>query len=81
MWLMDERQKVSALETAVQLTQHRIKEISIELQHIQEDLTRRKDALVTLEARVQRMEQIPSIQARRKVPVTTVEPSSAPLQT
>ena len=77
MWLMEERQKLETLGAAVKQMAEQIAALQASLVEIDKRLVMRKDQQVVLEARVDRIERSPSIQARRVIPSANLS-SSAP---
>ena len=64
MWLMDERQKVADLAVVVKRQREDLAALWLRLVEISAQLQRRRDEQIVLEARVDRLEQPPSVQAR-----------------
>ena len=71
MWLMEERQKLVDLTMAVRLLGRQLEELQLNYTHIQQELARRKDQQIVLEARLDRVEHGRKIAT--KVPVTSPE--------
>ena len=71
MWLMDERQKLMDLTTAVSLLAAKLEELKLHLSQVQQALDRRKAQQIVLEARLDRVEHGRKIAS--KVPVASTQ--------
>ena len=78
MWLMDERQKLADLQKIVTISMKRLEAVETWEADARLQLTRMKETIIVIEARLERLETSPSIRARRAIPHGTPAELNAP---